>query len=107
MFNRQLIKKEDGSFEWELIKDRDPNKHFGHFSAPGGPSRQREDVGPSRMPEVPMESFPGTLERVYELEQRASRGEHLWHPDDRRTLHGFKGDFHEQSIFGAGPKKYR
>ncbi len=34
MFNRQLIKKEDGSFEWEIISDRDPNKHIGHFSAP-------------------------------------------------------------------------
>lgn len=53
----------------------------------------------------PLQSFPGTLERIKELEQRAARGEHLWHPDDPVSFDGFVGDFRDISIFGNGPRK--
>lgn len=62
------------------------------------------EVEPSGLPKQPMASFPGTHERVFELEKRAARGEHLWHPDDRTNFHGFEGDFYEDPVRGRGKK---
>jgi hypothetical protein len=38
--------------------------------------------GQIKLPSGPTSAFPGTPEKVAILEQRAARGEALWHPED-------------------------
>jgi hypothetical protein len=97
----ELIVDENGKLKWGGRRPRSAERsgHFWqdeytHGHSPNPPA-----------PKEPLTSFPGTLARVRELEQRAARGEHLWHPDDPVDLNGFKGDFHELSIFGVGFRK--
>ena len=40
--------------------------------------------GQADPPLKPTRALPGTLEKVEILEQRASRGQALWHPEDAR-----------------------
>lgn len=106
--DKELVRNPDGTFVW--IKRRKAvggSQRHGHFASRGGSYNEPVDVVPTKMPDKPLTSYPGTLLRVHELEQRAARGEHLWHPDDVSDFSGFDGDLFKESIFGQGARKRR
>lgn len=80
------------------VQQRRPQGHFEslEYCRDGGPNPP--------IPSQPLKSQPGTIQRIRDLEQRAARGEHLWHPDDPASLVGFEGDLFSESIFGNGPR---
>jgi hypothetical protein len=47
-------------------------------------ARRGLGINPGRLklPPFPTQALPGTLEKIAVLEQRASLGQELWHPDD-------------------------
>ena len=95
----KLVRDINGNVIWGERKPRAAERS-GHYW------QYLDDNSPDPpMPSKPLTSLPGTLDRINELEQRAARGEHLWHPADPASFDGFQGDFRDISIFGNGPRK--
>lgn len=99
----ELMLDENGKATWGERKPRSAERS-GHYWQ----STYTHDDAPNPpVPAIPLESYPGSRERIIELEQRAARGEHLWHPDDPVSFEGFTGPYSDVSIFGSGPRKQR
>lgn len=99
----ELMLDDNGKATWGERKPRSAERS-GHYWQT---AYSTESGCSPPLPEKPLEAYPGTRERIIELEQRAARGEHLWHPDDPASFEGFTGPYSDVSIFGSGPRKQR
>lgn len=96
----KLVRDINGNVIWGERRPRSAER-CGHYWQPWYSAEHSPDPP---LPLAPLKSVPGTLERINELEQRAARGEHLWHPDDPASMENLRGAL-DVSIFGNGPRK--